>query len=200
MKSPAYLNAACYEFFIKFIWRKKWSQLTQTWKAVLAWVPSGSRVVEVAAGTGRFYREALCKRVSSYLALEINPPFVNKLRSLGINAIQADVSKEPIPTGDIVVILSALYHFKNIDAEFLHKLLGAARERVIIVEPVCSPLNTRSPHDKIRAKLADIGEGPIFQRYSVDELLGLCKRHAEIEHFERLAGNECLVVLRGGAI
>ncbi|MCK4783691.1 MAG: hypothetical protein KAV87_08080 [Desulfobacteraceae bacterium] len=199
MKSPAYWNSACYEFFIKFIWRKKKSQLIQQWKATLEWVPRGSQVVEVAAGTGRFYRKVLCGYVSSYLALEINLSFVKNMKSRGINAIQADVRKEPIPIADIVIIISSLYHFKNIGTGFLNKLLAAARQRVVIVEPVSRPLSTRFLYDKIRAKLTDIGEGPIFQRYSVNELLGLCNRLAKIEHCAALAGNEYLIVLRGRA-
>lgn len=196
MKSPAYWNALCYDLFIKLIWRIKKPQAINRWKRALAWVPSGSQVVEVAAGTGRFYREMLSNHVKTYLALDINPAFVKNMKSQGINAVQADLRKDPIPTADIVIILSALYHFKSIETEFLNKLLTAARDRVVIVEPVSRPLNRNSFYDKMRAKLVDIGEGPIFQRYSVNELLSLCGRHAEILHLEHLPGNEFLVVLQ----
>jgi len=195
MKSPAYWNALFYRFFIKLIWRKTKSQEILRWEKARQWIPKKSSVVEVAAGTGRFYREMLSNHVKSYLALDINPAFVKNMTSNGINALQTDLRKDPIPGADIVVIISALYHFKNIAPEFLKKLLIAARDRVIIVEPMSQPLDRRSLYDRIRAKLVDIGEGPIFQRYSKEELLSLCKKHAKILHFEPLPDNEFLIVL-----
>jgi uncharacterized UPF0146 family protein len=198
MKSPAYWNAFFYELFIKLIWRKMKSQEISRWKRAFVWVPSGSQVIEVAAGTGQFYREMLSNHVKTYIALDINPAFVKNMKSKGINAVQADLRKDPIPAADIVIIISALYHFKSAEPEFVNKLLSAARERVIIVEPVSRPLNKATFYDKMRARLVDIGEGPIYQRYSVDELLNLCRRHAEILHYEHLPGNEFLIVLCRG--
>jgi len=196
MKSPAYWNAFLYELSVKFLWRKKKSLEILRWRKARQWIPKGSSVVEVAAGTGRFYREMLSHHVKSYLALDINPAFVNNMTSMGIHAVQTDLRKDPIPDTDNVVMISALYHFKNIAPEFLKKLLIAAQDRVVIVEPVSQPLDKRSLYDRMRARLVDIGEGPIFQRYSKEELLGLCGKHATILHFEPLADNEFLIVLR----
>jgi hypothetical protein len=195
MKSPAYWNALLYELSVKLLWRKKKSREILRWEKARQWIPKESSVVEVAAGTGRFYLEMLYNHVKSYLALDINPAFVNNMTSKGIHAHQTDLRKDPIPDADVVVMISALYHFKNIAPEFLKKLQIAARDRVIIVEPVSQPLDRRSLYDRMRAKLVDIGEGPIFQRYSKEELLGLCKNHAEILHFEPLPDNELLIVL-----
>lgn len=195
MKSPAYWNALLYELSVKLLWRKKKSREILRWEKARQWIPKASSVVEVAAGTGRFYLEMLSNHVKSYIALDINPAFVKNMTLKGIPALQTDLRKDPIPGTDVVVMISALYHFKNIAPEFLKKLQIAARDRVVIVEPISQPLDRKSLYDRIRAKLVDIGEGPIFQRYSEEELLGLCKKHAEILHFEPLPDNEFLIVL-----
>ena len=195
MKSPAYWNALFYDLSVKLLWRKKKSQEVLRWEKACQWIPKGSSVLEIAAGTGRFYLEMLSHHVKSYLALDINPAFVSNMRSKGIHALQTDLRKDPIPDADIVVMISALYHFKNIAPEFLKKLLTAARKRVVIVEPISRPLDKRSLYDNLRARLVDIGEGPIFQRYSKEELFGLCEKYAKILHFEPLPDNEFLIVL-----
>jgi ubiquinone/menaquinone biosynthesis C-methylase UbiE len=169
----------------------------ERWKAVISWIPEGSRVVELAAGTGCFYLEMLNGHVGDYVAIDINQTFVENLRKHGIHALQADIRKDLIPSCDILIMLCALYHFKQTGDEMLKKLLRVARQRVIIVEPISQDLKSYSWRNRIRGALANIGEGPVYMRYTKEELQELCLRCADIEFSQSLPGNEHLFVLHG---
>jgi len=197
IKSPAYWNPTLYKLFIRYVWRRSRSMQIERWKAVISWIPEGSRVVELAAGTGCFYLEMLNGHVGNYVAVDINQAFVKNLRKQGIHALQADIRKDLIPSCDILVMLCAFYHFKQMGDEMLKKLLRVARQRVIIVEPISRDLKSCSWRDRIRGTLANIGEGPIYMRYTKEELQELCLRYADIEFSQPLPGNEYLFVLHG---
>jgi hypothetical protein len=197
MKSPAYWNAAFYDFFLKYVWRRSEFIEVQHWKAVVQWIPEGAYVVDVAAGTGRFYRDVLAGHISVYVALDINAAFIEYMKRQDIDARFSDIRKDPIPPGDIVVILSALYHFKGMESDILKKLLNAARQRLIIVEPLGSDMVLSSWRNRLRATLVDIGEGPIYDRYTAEELYILCAANGYVEYAGPLPGNAFLCVMHG---
>jgi SAM-dependent methyltransferase len=197
MKSPAYWTPLCYEFFLRYVWRQSGHLRREQWKAIADWIPEGSHVVDVAAGTGRFHRDVLAGRVGGYLALDINPTFVEDMRRRGIDARCTDIRKDAIPVGDVVIILSALYHFKDKAHEMLGKLLDSARKRLIILESVGTEMTVSSWPNRIRAALANIGEGPIYDRFRKEELEALCNAFGPVEYQGSLPGNVYLCVLRG---
>jgi hypothetical protein len=198
MKSPVYWNTFFYEVSKKIIWRRKKADIIKRMEAIYNWVPQKASVVDVAAGTSRLYLELLRNHVSHYLAIEINPTFVRHLRRLGIDVIQADIRNEPIPTADVIIMIAALYHFKDKENEILDKLLFAARLRVIIIEPTGKPLSVSSWRDRLKAKSGDIGEGPIYYRIEENQLLSICEKSgAKVEHYATLPNNEFIVVLKG---
>ena len=198
MKSPYYWNATLHEILKRIIFqrREKRADIMKRLEAVSNWVPHKASVVDVAAGTSRIYRQLLKNHVSNYLAIEINPSFVKKSKRLGIEVIQADIRHKPVPTADVIIMMAALYHFKDRETEILDKLLFAALKRVIIVEPTGQPLSG-SWRGRLKAKLADIGEGPIYYRIEKDKLLKICENRAKILHYTTLPNNEVLVVLEG---
>jgi len=199
MKSPAYWNSAFYRFFVRYVWRKKKNQ-ARNWAIVSQWVPHGVSVVEVAAGCGEFYEAALCGKVSSYVALDVNPAFVKAMTQKGIQAMRTDVLTAPVPVGDTVIMMSAFYHFKEHGDRVLTKLLNSAKRNVILVEPVNNPVDVHRWRDRLRAVLVSMGEGPIYERYMSDELLRLCERHATVLHHQLMHDNDYLVVLQGQAL
>lgn len=199
MKSPAYWNSVLYGFFVRYVWRKKENQ-AKNWAIVSQWVPHGVEVVEVAAGCGEFYEAALRGKISSYVALDVNPAFVQAMTQKGIQAMRRDVLIAPVPAGDTVIMMSAFYHFKEHGNQVLTKLLKSARRNVVLVEPVNNPLNMHRLRDRLRAVLVSMGEGPIYERYMSDELLSLCERHSTVLHHQLMYDNDYLVVLQGQAL
>jgi len=195
--SPAYWNKTFYTLFTKYVWRRSRAMQIERWKAVIAWIPSGSKVVELAAGTGSFYLEMLKDHINDYSAVEINRRFVKYLQKQGINTIQSDIRKDPIPSCDVLIMIAAFYHFKQMDGAMLNKLLHAARQRVIIVEPISPDLKCCSWRDLIRGALANIGEGPVYTRYTEEELRKAFLSCSNIEFSQPLPGNEYLFVLSG---
>ncbi len=197
MKSPAYWSSAWYEFFMKLIWRQSEPMREQQWQAIVPWIPKGAQVVEVAAGTGRFYRGLLAGHVGDYLAIDINPAFVAYLERQGIPARLSDIRTDPVPPADVVVMVAAFYHFKERGAEMLDKLLNATRNRLIILEPVGQDMRRAGWQNRLRAALVNIGEGPIYNRYRREELEALCRASGALEYGAPLPGNTYLCVLRG---
>lgn len=196
MKSPAYWSASCYDFFKTRVWGQTARIQREQQERVREWIPRGASVVEVAAGTGTFYSQTLAGHVGGYIALDLNPAFVRAMQQRGIDARLCDVRVDSLPAADIVVIYSSLYHFKAQHPAVFGKLLAAARDRLIIVEPLHQdrPPTWRS---HLRARLADIGEGPIYDRFREEELRALAAANGCIEHFELLPGNTALCVVTG---
>lgn len=197
MKSPLYWNASLYEFLKRNIFRKQDAQCVHRMAAVSAWVPEQATVLDVAAGTARLYRDQLQGHIASYTAVEINPTFVRYLQKQGIETIEADIRCDPIPEADVVVMLAALYHFKDQESAIIGKLLQAARQHVIIIEPVGQPKSPTSWRGRLNARLADIGEGPIYHRYGKEQLIEFCQERSKILHQQDLPDNECLIVFAG---
>jgi len=199
MKSPLYWNSFLYDLIIRWIYRRPTPLLQKQWEAVCAWIPQNEQVLEIAAGSGRFYFEALSRITRNYAAIDMNPSFVRNLQRKGVSAVVGDIRSHPVPVSGTIIMISALYHFRCDEESFLGKLLGSARKRLILVEPVSTKLTTHAWKDRLKARLIDMGEGPIFDRYSNEELLSLCNRAGHVEHHAALDGGDYLVVLQGKA-
>lgn len=104
--------------------------------AVAAHVPAGASVLELCCGPSRLYRKELRGRVGSYIGLDANASFVEHLRRLGVDARQADVATAPLPKADVVVMQASLYHFLPDARAMVERMRAAARDRVIVSEPV----------------------------------------------------------------
>lgn len=199
MKGPLYWNPLLYDLLIRWVYRRRISMLRGQWKAICAWIPKDEQVLEIAAGSGRFYFEALSKITQNYSAIDMNPSFVRNLQQKGVSAVVGDIRSHPVPVSDTIIMISALYHFRCEEESFLGKLLSSARNRLILVEPVSTKLTAHAWKDRLKARLIDMGEGPIFDRYSKEELLPLCNRAGHVEHHAALDGGDYLVVLQGKA-
>ena len=100
-------------------------------------VPAGASVLELCCGPGTLYLRHLRKRVGSYIGLDVNAGFVDRLRRQGVDARVDDLSDgRPLPAADVVIMQASLYHFLPRAGDILDRMLAAARERVIVSEPV----------------------------------------------------------------
>ncbi len=153
--SLIYRSARGYELLMRALYGRHYrARLT----AVAARVPDRSSVLELCPGPGTLYRDHLRGRVAAYTGADLNPRFVTRLRALGAQAIEMDLASEPeLPAADVVIIQASLYHFLPDAAGLVDRMLAAARQRVIIAEPIRNLSCSRVP---IIARLGRRGTDP----------------------------------------
>lgn len=170
--------------------------------AVAAHVPYGASVLELCCGPARLYRAELRERVGPYMALDSNARFVDWLRPRGVDARQADVTTADLPVADVVLMQASLYHFLPDAEAMVRRMLAAARERVVISEPVRNLAGSRVP---IVARLASAGTatagGAQARRFDEASLAALMERFGEaVLTCQPIAGGrERIYVLAGAA-
>ncbi|HEX2958426.1 MAG TPA: class I SAM-dependent methyltransferase [Chitinispirillaceae bacterium] len=195
MKSPAYLNHLLYTFFCELVWRHGQKIQKQQYKAIRSWIPPDASIAEICAGTGTLTRRICSEHLGNYKAFDINKSFVKYMQRDGIDAELFDLRTDPIPRADVLIMVCALYHFKNNLKESISKLISGTSIRLIIIESLSRPLNLNSFRDRLRARFADIGEGAIFDRIDKSELLQVCNECGHIEHHGFINNIDYLVVM-----
>jgi SAM-dependent methyltransferase len=170
--------------------------------AVATHVPDGASVLELCCGPARLYRNELHGRVGSYIAIDLNAGFVDRLRLRGVDARQADVATADLPIADVVLMQASLYHFLPDAEPMVRRMLAAARERVVISEPVRNLAQSRVA---IVARLASAGTatagGAQAQRFDDASLGTLMERFGEtiLTSQPVPGGREHVYVLSGAA-
>jgi trans-aconitate methyltransferase len=170
--------------------------------AVAAHVPDGASILELCCGPGRLYRNELRGRVGSYIAMDSNAGFVDRLRRRGVDARKADVATAELPLADVVLMQAGLYHFLPDAEAMVRRMLAAARRRVVISEPV---RNLAQSSAAIVARLASAGaataDGPQAGRFDEASLATLMGRFGDavLEAHPAPGGRERVYVLAGAA-
>lgn len=131
--------------------------------AVAAHVRDGASVLELCCGPGHLYDRLLRGRAGSYVAMDSNAGFVDGLCRRGADARMADVATTALPAADVVLMQAGLYHFLPDAEAMVRRMLGAARERVVISEPVRNLASSRLP---IVAGLASAGSATAGGRHA----------------------------------
>ncbi|MGI9097496.1 MAG: class I SAM-dependent methyltransferase [Solirubrobacteraceae bacterium] len=172
--------------------------------AVAAHVPDGASVLELCCGPARLYERELRGRTGSYVGLDASTAFVDRLRRRGVDARRADVATADLPTADVVVMQASLYHFlpEARAAAMIERMRAAARDRVVVSEPV---RNLASSRLGVVARLAAGGaataDGAQRQRFDAASLRALMERFGPaVLHAEPApGGREHVYVLAGAA-
>lgn len=168
-----------------------------------ALVPPGASIVEVCAGDARLYTRYLRKKNPHYIGLDNSPHFVEAGRKLGLDFRMFDAKKDEIPRADIVIIQASLHIFIREMDLFLDRLSKAARQKIIIAEPV---RNLSSSSNPLLARLARWltrprgGDDYTGFRFDENSLRSLLEKRPGFEHFALCAGGrEAIAVLAGTA-
>jgi hypothetical protein len=171
--SLVYRTAWGYSLVMRALYGRHYAVRDST---VAAHVPPGSTVLELCCGPARLYLEELRDEVGAYVGLDANPRFVERLRRRGVDAREADVATAPLPEADVVLMQAALYHFLPDAQPMVERMRAAARDRVIVSEPVRNLASSRLP---LVARLAGRGTatGGVarehrFDQASLDALMG----------------------------
>ena len=198
--SVVYRSAVGYELLMRALYGRHYAARM---RAVAAQVPDGASVLELCCGPGTLYRHYLRDRVGSYVGLDLNDGFVANLKRSGVDARVFDltVASAPLPQSDVVLIQASLYHFLPDAGSLLERMLAAARDRVIVSEPVRNIASSRMPLIRLLGRRGtDPGSGGHDQRFTEETLDALMAGYAGRVRNSFLipGGREKVYVLAGG--
>jgi SAM-dependent methyltransferase len=193
--SLIYRSAAGYELLMRALYGRHYAARL---RAVADQVPDGASVLECCCGPGTLYLRHLRGRVSGYVGIDVNEGFVARLRRRGVDARRLDLATAPLPSADVVILQASLYHFLPDAGRMIDRMLAAARERVIISEPVRNLASSSLPLvGRLGRRAADPGVGGHAQRFNEESLEALMARYHErtLRSFPIPGGREAVYVL-----
>jgi SAM-dependent methyltransferase len=198
--SLVYRSAAGYELLMRILYGRHYEDRMG---AVAAEVPRGSSVLELCCGPGTLYTRHLATRAGSYVGLDVNERFVSELRRRGIDTRLVDLSRSesPLPPADVLIMQASLYHFLPHPDLILDRMLAAARQLVIISEPIRNLASSAVPLiGSLGRRATDPGVGGgerRFTEHTLDELFeGYRRQVLKVRLIP--GGREKLFVLRAG--
>ncbi len=196
--SLIYRSAVGYELLMRALYGRHYADRM---RAIATEVPPGSSVLELCCGPATLYRRFLRGRTSHYLGLDVNPGFVAALRRRGIDALEADLAAgdRALPSADVVIIQASLYHFLPRAEVVVDRMLAAARDRVIVSEPVRNLASSVVPIVRILGRrAADPGTGGHARRFDERSLDAFMARYRAqtLKAFAIPGGRERVYVLQ----
>jgi SAM-dependent methyltransferase len=209
-----YRHPWLYEGLMRVLYLGGYKQRSQ---ALAALIPEGSSVVDVCCGPGTLYFSYLRLRHVTYTGLDINRAFVNRLVAFGhneawhdneprrprVSGMVWDASAErPLPRADYLVMQASLYHFLPDPRPLVDRMLVAAKEKVILTEPVRNLADSKNPALAwLSRKLTNPGTGDQPRRFNEARFENFIDEYrAEgrvIEFYPIAGGRERLCVLQG---
>src|SRR5262245_10790240 len=172
--SLVYRSPSLYELIMMALYGRHYPA---RYRAIADLVPAGARVLDVCCGPGVLFDRYLRHKGVDYTGLDINAGFVERINRRGARGRPWDLHKDdPLPGAEVVVMQASLYHFLPDPVPVVERMLRAARERVIIAEPIRNLADSRLP---LLAALArrqtdpGVGEPALrFNERTLDNLLG----------------------------
>ena len=137
-------------------------------------------MLELCCGPGTLYTRHLRRRVDHYIGLDVNGRFIETLRRAGADAREIDLGadKRPLPGADVVIMQASLYHFLPDAEAIVKRMIAAARDRVIVSEPVRNLASSELPViGALGRRAANPGVGSHAQRFTETTLDLLMQRH-----------------------
>ncbi|HWF25927.1 MAG TPA: methyltransferase domain-containing protein, partial [Solirubrobacteraceae bacterium] len=171
--------------------------------AVAEQVPAGASVLELCCGPATLYRRYLRRRAGSYIGVDVNDGFVSRLRRSGVDARRMDLAEndEPLPAADVAIMQASLYHFLPDASAVVDRMLTAARDLVIVSEPVRNLATSSLPIvSRLGRRAADPGSGGHANRFTEASFDALMQRYGERARAAFLipGGREKVYVLSAG--
>jgi SAM-dependent methyltransferase len=197
-----YQHRTAYHLLMRLLYGRHFSA---RYEAIAAEVPAGSSVVDVCAGDGYLYLYYLRAKSVRYQALDISPQLVQWMQRHGVQAQRFDVWQDMLPAADSVIMQASLYQFLPDAAPVVEKMLRAARQRVIITEPIRNIASSDNPVLRFVGKRLTRPEkgGGEYQAHRFDQnsLMALARQFPAFERSCELpGGREMMIVLRGQSI
>jgi hypothetical protein len=141
--SLIYKNALIYESLMRVLYGAGYED---RYRALADRIPSGATVTDLCCGPATLYHRYLKPKGVRYTGLDINPKFVTDLSASGATGLQWDMmSDTPFPAADYVVMQASLYHFLPNPAPIVNRMRAAARDAVLIAEPIQNLAGSSNP-------------------------------------------------------
>ena len=141
-QSLIYSHRALYHAIMRLLYGRHFEA---RYAAIAAEIPDSVEVIDVCAGDSYLYLKYLRSKHVNYLALDISPQLIAWAQRHGVPARQFDARRDELPIGDVLVMQASLYQFLPDAAPMIRKLLNAARQRVIITEPIRNLSDSKNP-------------------------------------------------------
>ena len=186
--SLVYRSAAGYEAVMRVLYGPNFRA---RYEVLADLVPDGASVVDVCCGPPILYKRWLQSKGVEYTGLDVNARYVRQVRDLGARGELCDVRDlAQVPDADVVIMQASLYHFLPNARVIVDKLFAAARNRVIIAEPVRNVSRSRIPLVGLAAqRLSDAGNGAEHNRFTESTLDALLEPFAAaLEHAAMIPG------------
>jgi hypothetical protein len=142
MASVIYRSPLLYHFVMRALHGR---HFRDRYLAVSAEVPDGAEVVELCAGDAWLYRHYLKPKNVKYLGLDNSPQFVQAAKAEGLDIRIHDAFKDPVPTADVIIMQASLHLFHEDVKSVVGRMLDAARQKVIIAEPIRNMSDSPNP-------------------------------------------------------
>jgi SAM-dependent methyltransferase len=164
-ESLVYRNALVYELVMLGLYGRHYGA---RYRAVAGLIPDGSSVLDLCCGPGVLFDRYLRVRSVEYTGIDVNPRFVARVNRRGGRGVLDNLGdSRPLPEADTVVMQASLYQFLPDPAPVVRRMLRAARERVIIAEPVRNLATGPNPWLAVLARrLTDPGLGARPARFT----------------------------------
>jgi len=196
--SLIYRNAFIYETLMLGLYG---SAYHDRYRAIAQLIPEGGSVLDVCCGPATLFHRYLRQKGVHYTGLDINPRFIERLRSNGATGMVWNVEENrPLPRAEYVVMQASLYHFLPDAWPVIQRLRSAAQQRLLIAEPVRNVADSRIPPLAFLArKFTNPGTGDQPNRFNearLDALLDAYRRQGQVLQSRLIAGGrEKLYVL-----
>ncbi|MEY4551399.1 MAG: hypothetical protein RL685_7594 [Pseudomonadota bacterium] len=199
-RSLIYAHPSLYQLLMRVIYAGGYAARYQ---ALSQLIPDGADVFEACAGDAYLYRHYLQPRGIRYRAGEFNETFVTHARARGIEMQRFDLRKDPVPQADVVLIHASLYQFMPDHQQIIDRLLAAARQQLIVSEPVRNLSSSRWALIRwIASRSADPGSGHKAQRFDEASFDQFVQAHYADRVRQRVlipGGRELIYCLEGRA-
>ncbi len=200
MQSVIYRSPLIYESLMLALYGRHYNA---RYSSIADLIPDGADVLDLCCGPASLYFRYLRGKRVAYRGLDLNSRFVSRLKQRGVAAEIRDLREErPLPKADYVVMQASLYHFLPDAAAIVNRMLAAARNAVLIAEPVKNLSSANLPLvASISRILTDPGVGPQVNRFTEQSLDGLFGNFsAQVRTSFRLpGGREKLFILEGAS-
>ncbi len=131
--SPIYWSASLYNVALKLLYG---THFKERFRCVAARIPPDAKeILDVCCGTGLLFDLYLRQKDLHYIGLDFNKLLLRRVKKLGGETIHMKLPGS-LPSADVVLMMGSLYHFKGQETDMVDFMITAARQKVIILEPV----------------------------------------------------------------